>query len=97
MREVVIVGGEKKAIALSVRGIPAVSSTAGCLHFPDAWLARFERCERIHVALDPGEEAAAEIIAAMLGARAHVVRLPVKPDDFFVQSGTVQQFHTLLR
>ena len=85
-----------KAIALTVRGIPAISSTAGCLHFPDAWLPRLRDCERIIVAFDPGEDTAAEIVAARLGERARVVRLPAKPDDFFVQGGTVAQFRKLL-
>ena len=95
-REVVIVAGEKKAIALSVRGLPAVSSTAGCLHFPDVWIPHFAKCEHIYVAFDPGEDDAAEVIAGMLGARAKIVHLPCKPDDLFVRGGTLTEFRQLM-
>ncbi len=84
---VVIVAGEKKAVVLWQHGIPAVSSTAGCGHWPAEYTTRLQFCQKVYIAFDPGESAAAWKVAAQIGERAFVVSLPDKPDDFITAHG----------
>lgn len=84
---VVIVAGEIKAAVLWQYGIPAVSSTAGCSHWPDEWTTRLQFCRKVYLAFDPGETAAAWKVAEKIGERAFVVNLPSKPDDYILVQG----------
>ena len=86
----VLVAGEKKAIVLSQYNYTAISSTAGCQHWPSEWTSLLRWCTRVYVCFDPGENAAAEQVAAKIGLRALVVDLKQKPDDLIThnQEGT---------
>ena len=84
---VVIVAGEKKAIVLWQSSIPAISSTAGCGHWPDEWTTRLQFCRKVYLAFDPGETAAAWKVAEKIGERAFVVNLSDKPDDYILAAG----------
>lgn len=84
---VVIVAGEKKAIVLWQYGIPAISSTAGCGTWRAEWTTRLQFCQKVYLAYDPGESAAAWKVAAEIGERAFVLALPDKPDDFILAQG----------
>jgi len=82
---VVIVAGEKKVLVLARRGLPAISSTAGCGHWRDEWTTRLQFCRKVYIAFDPGEGEAAVKLAERIGERAWVVNLPEKPDDFILR------------
>jgi len=106
---VLVVEGAKKAIVtymhlgsqldgkdFSVVGVP--SKTPG-----KALLSKLSECELIYLALDPdayfGPNPAAMSVAQELGReRVRLVRLPVKPDDFFTEyDGECDQFKAFMR
>lgn len=108
-QQVLIVEGAKKAMVvfdragamyngkpISIVGVP--SKTPG-----KNILGQFADCESILLALDPdacfGPDSAAQTMSKELGSeRTKIVRLPVKPDDFFVRhGGTQKQFQDFLR
>lgn len=93
---VVIVAGEKKVIVLWQHGIPAVSSTAGCGHWPSEYTTRLQFCQKVYIAFDPGETSAAWKVAEQIGERAFVANLPDKPDDYITAAGA-QAFRNALR
>lgn len=93
---VVVVAGEKKVVVLWQHGIPAVSSTAGCGHWPVEFTTRLQFCQKVYIAFDPGESAAAWRMAEHVGERAFIVSLPDKPDDFITAHGE-QAFRQHLR
>lgn len=93
---VLVVEGAKKAIVtylnigheLTIVGIPSKSPSIDMLE-------KLDSCEPVYLALDPdayypviskdGRKSppAVSRLAAKLGSRARIVKLPVKPDDFF--------------
>jgi DNA primase len=93
---ITVVEGEKKSIVLSQNGIETVG-IMGKAGFPPAWATRFTEFERVNVCLDPDAEDKAVKLAALFGGRGHVVRLPAKPDDFFVEGGTVELMEEFMR
>ncbi|MEE9365752.1 MAG: hypothetical protein V3W44_03600, partial [Dehalococcoidales bacterium] len=93
---VVLVEGEIKAMVLTQYGFPSVG-IPGANIFKDRWVGWFAKQPTVYVALDPGADGHARDIALMLGGRARLVSLPVKPDDFFVlYGGTAEQLGTFL-
>jgi DNA primase len=93
---VVLVEGEVKTMVLEQYGFPTVG-IPGANIFPTRWAGWFAKVGTVYVALDPGLNGRGCQIAGMLGERARVVTLPVKPDDFFViYGGSVADFHMFL-
>lgn len=98
--ECILVEGEIKAIVvattldnshLDVVGLPGKTPRQDLL-------AKLDRCDRIHVILDPDATKQAMEIAKSLGKRARVVALPCKPDDAFTLFGaTPRDFYAALR
>ena len=84
---VVITAGEKKAMVLWEYGISAVSPTGGCGNWRESWTTRLQFCRKVYLCFDPTEQAAAWKLAAEIGERAFVARLPDKPDDFILTAG----------
>lgn len=99
---VVLVEGEKKAMVLDQFGIKAVA-IAGLNAWRPEWVEMFKDVNRVLIALDPGAEQQAFIIAIDLlnaGITPVVVTLPHKPDDFFVKlahQGDVDEFVDILK
>lgn len=92
---VIIAEGEFDAMLLNQHGWQAVSGTAGCQTFYEAWVPLFAACEIIYICYDNDDEGrrGAAKVAKLIGARARVVTLPPevgeKGDvtDFFVTLG----------
>jgi hypothetical protein len=93
---ILLVEGEIKAMVLSQLGYPVVGIPG--TGFKPQWARWFENQSVVYVTLDPGANGHGEHIAGILGKRAKVVKLPVKPDDFFVlHDGTVEEFYWMLK
>jgi hypothetical protein len=92
---VTIVEGAKKSIVLSQYGLNTVG-IMGMQGFPPAWAARFEPFREVLIALDPDAQDKAHEMAGYFQGRGRVVSLPVKPDDFFISSGTIEEFRAFL-
>jgi DNA primase len=94
---VVIVEGEKKTIVMHANGIDAVG-IPGMSTFRSEWAPLFENHKRVWIALDPGAEKRAAIVAQAIGPNAYVCTFPTKPDDFFFKFGaTLTEFREVLR
>jgi hypothetical protein len=92
--EVILVEGEIKAIVVwqfidgkyPVIGLPGKRPRRDIVQILD-------QCDRIHIVFDPDAQTEALDFAQVIGQRARLVTLPVKPDDLFVQhSGTATDF-----
>jgi len=100
--DVAMVEGEKKSIILSHQFMPTVG-VFGCKGFDMSWLAHFDQVKRLFIAFDPDALKTAwmlgyEIKAAKPEIEVHIVTLPVKPDDFFVDyGGTSRQMSEYFR
>jgi DNA primase len=93
---VLVVEGEIKSMALTQRGFPAIG-VPGASSFKESWGRWFAPFTEVLVVFDPGAAAQARRAAAMIGDKAKVATLPVKPDDFFVvRGGTVTEFGAFL-
>ena len=92
---VMIVEGAKKSIVLSQHGLLTVG-IMGMQGFPPAWAIRFEPFREVLIALDPDVQDKAHEMATYFEGRGKVVSLPVKPDDFFISSGTIEEFKAFL-
>jgi DNA primase len=93
---VLVVEGEIKSMALTQRGFPAIG-VPGASSFKESWGRWFAPFTEVLVVFDPGAAAQARRAAAMIGDKAKVATLPVKPDDFFVvRGGTVKEFGAFL-
>ena len=98
--ECILVEGEIKTIVvacnldnphLSVCGLPGKTPR------PDL-LASLDRCDRIHILLDPDAVRQSYEIAKQLGKRARIVRMPCKPDDAFTMyDAAPRDFYAALR
>lgn len=74
--ELVICEGEIDCITLAQAGIAAVTSTAGCAHFADAWIPAFtDKCVTVWLDADPPGRAAALHLARRLEGVATGVRI----------------------
>jgi len=90
--DIYIVEGAKKVIVLAQNYIDAVG-ICGKTNFKPWWAKSFKKFRKVYVCLDPDAVEDAIRIARMIGENARVVRLPYKPDDFFVHmNGTLQDF-----
>jgi hypothetical protein len=85
-----VVEGEVKSMVLTQNGFPAVG-IPGAASFKPAWARWFEPFTEVIVCLDPGADKQAQRVAAIIGGRARIVVLPVKPDDFFVLYGRTRE------
>jgi hypothetical protein len=84
-----ILAGEKKAIAAWARGIhEVISTTIGC-NWKEEWTPLLEGIDRRYVLFDPGEEERAQHVATLLGAR--LITLDAKLDDWFIAGHTAQE------
>jgi hypothetical protein len=91
-----VVEGEVKSMALTQRGFPAVG-VPGARSFKPDWARWFVPFCEVIVCFDPGADAQARRAATMIGDKAKVATLPVKPDDFFVvRGGTASEFSEFL-
>jgi len=90
--------GEKKAIHVSERVMPAVG-IMGQRSFMKAWVTRIlSTVSRVYVALDPDAAESAGRLAAFFGDKARLVDLPTKADDFFtIHGGSPDDFGYFLR
>jgi len=97
----ILVEGEIKAIIVwayfqeshrvTVVGVPGKNPR-------DELIQQLSECDPVYVALDPDAGTQAHQIAKRLGSRARIVKLPVKPDDFFVRyGGTVTEFEAAIK
>jgi hypothetical protein len=82
--DILIVEGEKKSIVTAQVGFPNVG-IMGKSGFNRAWIPRFDRFERVYVALDPDATSQAVEVARLFGDRGRVVSLPGKIDDLIVR------------
>jgi hypothetical protein len=98
--EAILLEGEKKAIVVSSHLQSPVAGLPGLNTWQPEWLRFFEQVSKIYLVLDPGikpdieGKQIARIAGDLLGINKQViqVRLPAKPDDFFVIGGSAQQF-----
>lgn len=95
-RDLLLVGGEKKAMRLWQEGFDALSSTAGILALPDAWLDIINRFGKVYIVFDPSEQWAAALHAKSIGPKAWVVWLPGGLDAFWANGGTAEQLRNEL-
>lgn len=94
--DIIITEGEKKSLQLEQQGFLSVG-TMGKTGFEKAWATRFQRFNRIYVALDPDAIDKARELARVFGHRGRLVRLPTKADDFFIlYHGTPAEFREYL-
>jgi len=92
-----LVEGEVKAMVLTQWGYPAIG-IPGAATFKPHWVQWFKDALEVYVAFDPGAEGNAMKTCAILGDKARLVTLPVKPDDFFVRyGGTSRDFQAVLQ
>lgn len=93
-----ILEGAKKAVAVSQYGFPAVG-VMGCNGvFKGRWLSWLPKGP-VYVALDPDAQDSAEKLARGLshvGLDARIATPPMKPDDMFLNGGTVDDFTHVL-
>ena len=94
--KVTIVEGEKKSIVVGQYGVNTVG-IMGKAAFPAAWAVRFQPFARVNVCLDPDARDRAVQIAKLFNGRGHLVTLPDKVDDFFLNGGTPELLQEFLR
>ena len=86
---ILIVAGEKKALAAWARGIKAViSTTIGC-NWKEEWTPLLAGIDRRYIVFDPGEEEQAQKAATLLGAK--TLFLEQKLDDWFLAGHTARE------
>lgn len=94
---IMICEGEKKSIVLDQYGFQAVG-IMGKSGFKKPWAVKFAPFSEVMICLDPDATDRAHEMATWFGDRARVVRLPVKPDDFFtLHGGSEHDFEWFLR
>ena len=96
-RDLLFVGGEKKAMRLWQEGFNALSSTAGILALPNTWLDIINRFGKVYILFDPSEQWAAALHARSIGPKAWVVWLPGGLDAFWANGGTAEQLRNELK
>lgn len=96
---IVIVEGEKKAICLEQHGFPS-TAVFGINGFDTEWSKWFRHFSDIYVCYDADAVDKGAEIAGLFDGKGHVIELPegvCKPDDYFLQGGTVNGFAELMR
>ncbi len=90
--------GEKKAIHITERVLPAVG-IMGARSFKKEWVTRIKRAvSTLYVCLDPDATDSAKRLALLFGDMARVVEAPSKADDFFTHySGSASDFRYYLK